>query len=394
MILKDIRMKRGVDMNGSLFGNNNLNVESLEFDEDNNDIPTDVSIPEEYLEQSSSVSENKLISENNIIQESQINKEKDNELQNVVSDPVEEKKDSDILLEQNSMEVVPDDNRVQFYGFKCRDCSATFGKYGMEEVNYCVCCGCSNLDSISSTDESFSYVIPFVYSMDDAVNNYKEYIKFNPLIPKVFKSKKTLSSISKVYVSSELFNINLSGDVTFFAGDKKIVDNKEELKKFDVKNTVNFDFKDVLMCGNSKISIPIFLGVSNYDFQQIKSYDSNLVQGSNILLSDLSPMDISNYASNMVMDYSLGVIRKNVNHQLKKVNKNNIAVKISDNKSVLVPLYLLNVSYNGKTYTYIMNGSTGKATMKITYGKKEIIILSIILFVLIFAVSLLFVYFV
>ena len=78
MILKDIRMKRGVDMNGSLFGNNNLDVESLEFDEDNNDIPTDVSIPEEYLEQSSSVSENKLISENNIIQESQINNEKDN----------------------------------------------------------------------------------------------------------------------------------------------------------------------------------------------------------------------------------------------------------------------------------------------------------------------------
>jgi hypothetical protein len=140
--------------------------------------------------------------------------------------------------------------------------------------------------------------------------------------------------------------------------------------------------------------MPIFLGISDYDFQKIKQYDSTLIADSSILLSDLSPMDISNYASNMVMDYSLSVIRKNVNHQLKKVNKNNIGVNFSNNKSILVPIYLLNVPYKGHTYTYIMNGSNGKTTMKIVYGKKEVIILSVVIFILLFALSFLFVYFI
>ena len=402
-------------MNSSLFGSDNSNVESLELDENvvsNEELNTDIIVPpitdpnvafdnntNDVIQETASIMESKIdnsdnsdnIISSNVFEEklndnSTVSNSDNNVVENNIIQPVESNVEN--------IEPVVDDSHQQFYVFKCMKCSSVFGKYGSNEINSCVYCGSTSLDTIDGDSEEIPYMLPFNYSLDDAINKYKDYIKFNPLIPGEFKNKKTISSISKVFVSSELFDIKLSGDVSFFAGDKKVNEGKEELKKFDVKNTVNFDFKDVLMCGNSKISMPIFLGISNFDFQQIKNYDSNLIGDGNILYSDLSPMDISNFASNMVMDYSLNVIRKNVNHQLKKVNKNNIKVDFSNNKSVLVPLYLLNVNYKGKVYTYIMNGSTGKTTMKLVYGKKEIIIFSIIIFVLIFIISFLFVYFI
>lgn len=388
-------------MNNSLFGSNNSEIESLELDS-NEEIDTIIP-PITDPNTSFNNESNAIIQETANMMEQQISTSDDSSNESsVFEERLNNNEVSNIQVEENNIvtnnidinNVVVDDNHEQFYRFKCTSCSSVFGKYGSSEVNCCAYCGSTNLENLDGDVEDIPYMIPFNYSMDDAINEYKKYIKFNPLIPNVFKNKNTISSISKVFVSSELFDINLAGDVSFFAGDKNVNEGKEELKKFDVKNTVNFDFKDILMCGNSKISMPIFLGISDFDFNQIKQYDGKLIGHSSILYSDLSPMDISNFASNMVMDYSLNIIRKNVNHQLKKVNKNNIGVKFSNNKSVLIPLYLLNVSYKGKTYTYIMNGSTGKTTMKLTYGKKEIIIFSILLFISIFVLSFLFVYFI
>lgn len=376
-------------MNNSLFGKDS-EIESLDegFDDEVLDNSNDyvqntmLNLPTNHNnEETNNVNPledmlNKDNSENTILE----NNSNDTGEANSISEPV------------SIVEPVVEENSGQFHIFKCKDCSVTFGKYMLEEVNKCVLCESTHLDSIDDDLDVGQYIIPFNYSSSDAINDYKKYVGFNPLIPRVFKSKKTISSISKVYVSSELFDINATGNVSFYAGDKVLAENKEELKKFDVTNNVNFDFKNVLMCGSSKISSPIFLGVSDYDFNQIKKYDSSIVGDSQVLFSDLSPMDISTYATNMVMDYSLSVIRKNVNHQLKKVNKNNIKVDFTNNKFILVPMYLLNVSYNGHSYTYIMNGNTGKSSMKITYGKTEIIIMSIISFILIFALCLLFVY--
>jgi hypothetical protein len=382
-------------MNSSLFGSNNSEIESLDYDypEDND---SSILIDAVAVENSKNADNNS--QESIIVPEEIDNQNKANESinDNLDNDVFQSKMTEDNINEQSSndnvVDVVSENNAGQLHIFKCKDCSGLIGKFLITEEEKCSLCGSSKLDVIDEDIELGQFMIPFNYSLDDAIKNYKKHVGLNPLVPRIFRSNKTIKSISKVYVSSELFDINASGDVSFFAGDKSISNDKEELKKFDVKNTVNFDFKDVLMCSSSKVSSPLFLGVSDFDFQQLKQVDNNMIGDACIVFSDLSPMDVSTYASNMVMDYSLNVIRKNVNHQLKKVNKNNIGVNFTNNKTVLVPLYLMNVTYNGHSYSYIMNGNTGKSTMKIPYGKLEIALMSIILFILIFVISLLFVY--
>jgi len=294
----------------------------------------------------------------------------------------------------NSNELIVDEasNNNCLHIYKCNDCGIIFSNNNSN--NKCVYCGKNNALLLSNNIDDVPYMIPFKIDKNAAINKYKNNFKFNPLVPLIFKKKNTISSIEKVYISTELSDVNVSGNISFFAGDKEMKDNKEKIKKYDVKNTVNFDFKNIMVCGNSKISKKDFYNINDYDLTQIQQFNSALlIDDTSIIYSDLSPMDISNNITNVVMDYSLGTVKKNINHQLKKIRDNKLAVKFTNNKSVLVPLYLLNVNYNGKFYTYLMNGQTGKSKVNITYGKKELIITSLILFFLIFIISLLIVYF-
>ena len=52
----------------------------------------------------------------------------------------------------------------------------------------------------------------------------------------------------------------------------------------------------------------------------------------------------------------------------------------------LYPVWLLNTTYNGKKYTFVMNGQTGKMVGNIPIDTKKIILYSIAIFVVCFLV--------
>ena len=334
--------------------------------------------------------EDKSVLDNNIVETLEIIDDSNN------NDSVEfnEEKNSnnnDLMPVENN---ISDDSNNKSILYKCNDCNLIYSKTG--ENKECIYCGKNNLSVIDNNIDDIPYIIPFKIDKDKAIDTYKNYFKFNPLVPSIFKKKSTISSISKIYVAAELYDVNVAGNISFFGGDKNNgSNNNTDVKKYDVKNTVNFDFKNMIGCCNSKITNDKFSSINDYDFEQIQQFDSNIINDdTSIVYSDLSPMDVSNNVSNTVMDYSLSVIKKNINHQIKKLRENKLAVNFSNNKNILVPLYLLNINYNDNNYTYLMNGQTGKVNFSIVYGKKELIITSIILFILIFIISVLFVYFI
>ena len=59
----------------------------------------------------------------------------------------------------------------------------------------------------------------------------------------------------------------------------------------------------------------------------------------------------------------------------------------------MLPVWMVNIQYNNKSYTFAMNGQTGKIIGNIPIGIKETIIWSIIVFVSLFALGFAFVWF-
>jgi hypothetical protein len=59
---------------------------------------------------------------------------------------------------------------------------------------------------------------------------------------------------------------------------------------------------------------------------------------------------------------------------------------------VLLPVWMLNIKYDEKMYTFAMNGQTGKMIGDIPYSKKKAALFIIIIFVVIFGIAALITY--
>ena len=78
---------------------------------------------------------------------------------------------------------------------------------------------------------------------------------------------------------------------------------------------------------------------------------------------------------NDIMGYS-SVIVTNANHN----------VNLNKSEYVLLPVWLLNIKYEGKLYTFAMNGQTGKLIGDIPIDKKKAVIYWILSFVIIMVI--------
>lgn len=278
----------------------------------------------------------------------------------------------------------------------CKDCNTIFTYQSKPDM--CVYCNGLNVETIDdNSNSSFPYILSFEKTINDAVSDYKKKIFFNPLIPLIFKKKSTIKCISKIYLPVSLSDINIRGNVKFLAGDKSniVKDNEKlvETKKYEVSNTVNFDYSEISSCCYSKISAKTFNSVCKYDFSSMKEFDNNLVSDAYVIKGDLSPVDVLNNAKKRVTNYSLNIVKGSIKHELKKLMQNDTYVDSSNYKEVLVPIYLMTMKYKNKEYSYIMNGQNGNSSTDITFGVTETIILSVFLFLIIFLLSFLIAYF-
>ena len=72
----------------------------------------------------------------------------------------------------------------------------------------------------------------------------------------------------------------------------------------------------------------------------------------------------------------------------KKVINDGIRVSSRYTHYIMLPVWLLNINYNNKTYTFAMNGQTGKTVGNIPIGVKETLIWSVIIFSVLFVLGL------
>lgn len=278
----------------------------------------------------------------------------------------------------NSMPI----NSGGFNMYACGDCNTVFGSNG-GTVNNCIFCHGSNVTPSQPVDTSFEGIIPFLVPKNKAVEDYKSKIMMNPVIPFIFKSKKIINSISKFYIPGYLYNTLTRGDVNLLGVDST----PNGKKKFDVTFNTSVEHNNVFYKATSKISEKVFNAMGNYNFNNIVPFDSNNLGNCYYLSNDLNKIDIINKMEDNCKKHVMAIARKKVNHQMKKVQGNNLLTQINRNTSILVPVYLLNVRYGNKDYMYIMNGENGKSSLDVTYGILEMIIFGLIIAAIVFGIS-------
>lgn len=267
--------------------------------------------------------------------------------------------------------------------YECNDCHCNFSLLS-ENHDKCVYCGSNNITTTNNYNLDFSRIIPFTLDIENAKNEYKKHVLFNPLIPIKFKKKSTINKIQKVYFMTYLFNVNYRGNITFLGADKEkvIVDKKKlvETKKYNMLSEVNFDYSNVLINPNEKITMPEFTKVFQYDYNKTEELREFDIKDTVIINSTLSNDEILEKAKERISKSSLSIIRNNINHQLNKVEDNQTNVNFESAQKILLPIYFINTRYRNKNYHFLYNGVNKNTYYKFPVGIIETIIFALIVF--------------
>ena len=210
-------------------------------------------------------------------------------------------------------------------------------------------------------------VLPFQKSKEDAKAAFLRLCKGKPLLPKNFTSQQRLEKITGMYVPFWLYDCSADFDGNYKATrihhwmDSKY--NYTRTEHFLLSRKARASFCGIPMDGSSKMEDAFMESIEPFDYGQVVPFDMAYLSG---YLAD--KYDIaSEQGENRIRERVEQSLQDQVQPSLlgyATVLPTNRQIQIQNSKAkyVLLPVWMLNTKFNGKIYTFAMNGQTGKMT--------------------------------
>lgn len=286
------------------------------------------------------------------------------------------------------------DNTV-YVSYSCKDCGAEIVADEQTASTFCVYCGnTAILKSKLSGQFQPAKIIPFKTEKKQAVESFKGLSKGRPLMPKTFNNEKNIEKISGIYIPFWLFDMNVSGDLN--ADGKKIstwVIGNTHFTKTDIYKlyrSASMNYQKIPVDGSTRFDNDIMNTIEPFDYKELIDYNHAYLSGflaekydvaSEVAIKDAETRSLNSTVEDMKRDMG--------NYSAKNVFENTLVAKQIKAEYALLPVWMVNVKYKDKYYTFAMNGQTGEFIGNIPLDKNKTILYSIIIFVVTFALTIL-----
>ncbi|MBE5940212.1 MAG: hypothetical protein E7266_07425 [Lachnospiraceae bacterium] len=259
-------------------------------------------------------------------------------------------------------------------------CPACAGEIiGDETVGATMCPYC---DSATVMPEQFSdefkpdYIIPFKKTKEQAVKAFETYVKGKKLVPDIFLKKQRMESIKGIYVPYWLFDTEMDADYTYNAtkvrswSDSRYI--YTETSTYMLEREGEIRFTKVPVDSSSKMEDMLMESIEPFDYNEIEPFSTTYLSGYLADKYDVVQDEcmkraserMTNTVNNMVRDTCKGYATVKASAQKLNVTESSI-------KYALMPVWVLNTKYEGKIYTFAMNGQTGKFVGELPMCKKK-----------------------
>lgn len=208
-------------------------------------------------------------------------------------------------------------------------------------------------------------VIPFKFDKQAAKNALAGHLKGKRLLPKEFKSESHIEEVKGIYVPFWIFGCNAQASGRFkgtkvrFWSDSKY--NYTETRHYRIFRDGNMDFAGVPVDGSSKIDDTLMESLEPFDLNGAVDFKTAYLAGYLADKYDVNSDEciiranqrIKNSAQSTLASTVMGYTSCFPEHISVNFTKGHV-------QYALLPVWLLNSIYKGKTYTFAMNGQTGK----------------------------------
>lgn len=252
--------------------------------------------------------------------------------------------------------------------FQCPSCGGEILTDSTTAATFCPYCDNPTiLPSRLSGNIKPDAVIPFQTTKEDAKAAFLKLCQGKPLLPKEFTSKQRIEKISGMYVPFWLYDCDASFDGSYKATRiHRWSDSRYHYTKTDhflLRRSADAAFSQIPMDGSSKMEDAFMESIEPYDYGRMVPFDMAYLTGFLADKYDVPSENGKDRIRERVQQTITDKLQSSlIGYATVVPTSRNLQVDHGKAKYVLLPVWILNTKFNGKLYTFAMNGQTGKMT--------------------------------
>ncbi len=250
--------------------------------------------------------------------------------------------------------------------YTCKSCGGEI--IGEETMGASSCPFCGNpvlMPSKFSGSLKPDLVIPFKVSKDQALKALKDYYLGKKLLPAVFKDRNRLEEIKGVYVPFWLFDADAEASIEYEGKSSKswtdADHNHSETEHYRIIREGTLTFDKVPVDGSEDLDDTLMESLEPFDFSQAVDFKTAYLAGYFANKYDVGVEESQGRADERMKASAQEEFARTVgSYDQINVTRSRIDIKQGKVSYALLPVWLLSTKWQDKTYTFAMNGQTGK----------------------------------
>ena len=262
--------------------------------------------------------------------------------------------------------------------YKCEECGAEVVASKTTMATTCAYCGRA-ISVTGKTAEGFrpEKVIPFTIDKEKAMATFQKYIKSSPLTPKEFSQKHVIEKFQGLFVPFYLHSMDVRSDGIVDAensssrrsGDDKIT----TVREYEIDMDAEGSFKYIPTDASKELENGLMDALEPYSYGKITDFNPAYMAGYLAEQPDETVEDTyERAASRAKAAMNESMVKEAGTYGAKRMQISHHKISNQDSKYTMLPLWLMNVDYNGEKLIYAINGETGKAVGKLPLSKKRL----------------------
>ena len=284
---------------------------------------------------------------------------------------------------QQQEEAARDDYEVTL--FSCPQCGGQIRSTDNAATDFCSYCGASVvLEGRLVNEKKPAYIIPFSRTKEECKEVFKKRAKKAWCLPNAYKDPKKLEKFTGIYIPYWIVNADYQ-EADWISGTVKR--GKSSETRF-YSRSGDIKFKNVPVDGSRILNDDVSMRLEPFYLEDSKEFDEDYLNGFYSNTSDMDYMDLRESASKRCHKLFADEVVKSIPKNARNVNiRDSIywADVQDDPIYMMFPVWFLTFKYNGKPYTVLVNGQTGKVTGTLPWQNKKIWAIAITTFVLVIA---------
>lgn len=243
----------------------------------------------------------------------------------------------------------------------CNACGGSIVTDNNTVATFCPFCGNNALVTNRLKDKYHPQgIIPFKITREQAEGILREWMNNQKYIPKKFLTKSVLEKVTPLYVPFWLIDANC---VLSVEGKGSTITSSKVQCTYDVTRQATVNFELIPFDGSSHINDKLMESIEPYNYSELSAYSEEYLYGFFAEKYNQSTKDMSQRITNRIRGYmdEVRVQKMNVSsYDDFTIEKDKSRIESHKSYYALLPVWFLNINYNGMTYKIAINGQTGK----------------------------------